>query len=335
MAGRNASLRKLGRTGIEVSPIAMGCWAIVGDQNWGPQKEEDAIAAMRAAVDCGINFFDSAEGYGAGHSEELMAKALSDVRDRIVIGTKIGPSHVNSWEALEKACEAALRRLKTDVIDVYHLHWPSRTAPMSDVVERFLRLQRTGKIRSFGVSNFGKGDLGELFEHGRCEVNQLPYSLLWRAIEAEIVPICVANDVSVTCYSPLAQGLLTGKFKTAADVPDGRARTRHFSCSRAQVRHGEAGCEEATFATIRAIGEIAAEIGRPMGEVALAWLMQQPGVGSVLVGARNPEQVKQNARAMELVLAPDMIDRLKAATDGLKAAFGSNPDMWQGESRYR
>jgi aryl-alcohol dehydrogenase-like predicted oxidoreductase len=328
--------RRLGKTTISVSTIAMGCWAIVGDSTWGDQSEKDAVEAIRTALDMGINFLDTAEGYGGGYSEQLIAKALADLPDAdVVIGSKVSPNHTNTFADLEAACEQSLRNLKRDVIDVYHLHWPNRKRPIGDIVGDFQKLVDAGKIRCFAVSNFGKADLGDLLAAGRAEVNQLPYNLLWRAIEHEIQPICVEHDISITCYSPIAQGLLTGKFASPEEVPDGRARTRHFSRDREQVRHDEEGAEEATFAAIGRIAEIARELGAPMGQVALAWLIRQPGVASVLVGARNAEQIKQNAQAMHLHISDDVNDRLCRATDGLKEHFGTNPDMWQSTSRYR
>lgn len=327
--------RRLGQTDITVSGIAMGCWAIVGDATWGKQVEEDAIDALRAALECGITHFDTAEGYGGGYSEELIAKALGNVRDQIIIGSKVSPNHADTWDELREACERSLNYLQTDVIDIYHLHWPNRKRPIADIIGDFQRLKKQGKIRAFAVSNFGKGDLTELLDNGRCEVNQLPYNLLWRVIEKEIAPICTDNNIGITCYSPIAQGLLTGKFTTPDDVPEGRARTRHFACTRPQARHTEPGQEAETFAVIDAIRETAADLGASMAELSLAWLLYQPGVASVLVGARNAEQARQNAKAMSLDLTPDVLASLNQATCTLKNAFGLNPDMWQSESRYR
>lgn len=327
--------RRVGRTDIVVSSVCMGCWALVGDSTWGPQDREDAENAIRAALDAGVTFFDTAEGYGNGASEELLGRVLSGRRDEVILGTKVSPHHARSWDRLEAACAASLRRLRTDHIDVYYLHWPCREAPIADIVEWFGRLQEQGRVRSFAVSNFGVGDLSDLLAVGRCEANQLPYSLLWRVIEDEIAPLCRRNDISITCYSPLAQGLLTGKFRSPDDVPEGRARTRHFSHTRPRARHREPGCEKETFEAIAAVRKVCEDIGRPMAEVALAWLLHQPGVTSVIAGARNPEQVRQNARAMDLHLDEAVLRELDAATRPLKRFFGRNPDMWQTDSRYR
>lgn len=329
--------RRLGRTDLAVSPVAMGCWAIVGDATWGAQDERDSIAAVHAALDCGVNFLDTAEGYGAGYSEQILTKALKGRRDQVVIGSKASPNHAGCYADLIGACEASLKNLGTDYIDVYHLHWPNRSVPIEQILADFAKLKEQGKIRAFAVSNFGKGDLTELLEQGRCEVNQLPYSLLWRVVEREIVPICTANDISVTCYSPIMQGLLTGKFASANDVPEGRARTRLFAKTRPQARHDEPGAEAETFAALAQIATIAADLGKPMSQVALAWLMHQPGVASVLVGARDAAQMAENAAAMHLALDQETLARLDAATAPLKAMFGTNPDMWQSgaNSRYR
>jgi aryl-alcohol dehydrogenase-like predicted oxidoreductase len=327
--------RTLGRTDIRVSPVAMGCWAIVGDATWGPQDEGEAVAAIHAALDAGVNFFDTAEGYGAGYSEQLLGKALRGCRDRAVIGSKVSPNHAGTYADLLRSCENSLLNLGTDRIDVYHLHWPTRHVPVHEVLAGLERLREAGKIRVVAVSNFGRQDLTELLACGRCEVNQLPYNLLWRAVEDEIAPICQAHEISITCYCPIAQGLLTGKFRSALEVPEGRARTRHFAGTRAQARHGEPGAEALTFATLAAIADIAAQVGQPMERVALAWLMSRPSVASVLVGARNAAQMTANAQALHVRLQPAALAALDAATEELKARFGANPDMWQSNSRYR
>ena len=326
--------RRLGRSELRVSAVAMGCWAIAGDSTWGPQDEAGALAAIRAALDAGINFFDTAEMYGDGYSEELLGRALAGRRREAVIASKPAGQRLAAAD-LKGACEAALKRLKTDYLDLYQVHWPSRTVPLTESLGALKELQAAGKVRAIGVSNFGPGDLGDLLKLGRVESNQVPYSLLWRAIESEILPLCVKNGISVLCYSPLAQGLLTGKFRSADEVPEGRARTKHFSSKRAQTRHRQPGQEEATFAAIREIGAVAKGLGCPMSQLALAWLIHQRGVASVLAGARNAEQARENARAADLKLSADVLQRLDEATKALKDAFGPEPDMWAAETRYR
>ena len=170
---------------------------------------------------------------------------------------------------------------------------------------------------------------------GEMISNQLPYSLLWRAIEYDILPLCEQHQVGILAYSPLMQGLLTGKYTSPDDFPEGRARTKHFSGSRPASRHSEPGCEELTFTTIANIQAICDEMGQPMAHVTLAWLCQQSQMFSVLAGARDVEQLRQNAESVALSLSDDVIQRLNEATQELKQTLGSEPDMWAGESRFR
>ena len=326
--------RKLGKTDMSVSAVAMGCWALAGNGTWGPQDDDVSIATVHAALDAGVNFFDTAEGYGNGHSEEVLGRALAGRRQEAVIATKVSGGHL-APDALRKACEDSLQRLRTDYIDLYQIHWPGRQVPLADAVEGLKGLKEQGRIRAFGVCNFGVQDLSELLTLGGCETDQVLYNLLYRAIEYGIQQACVANDVGILCYSPMAQGLLTGKFATADDVPEGRARTRIFSADRAQAGHGEPGCEAEAFAVIDAFRRICEKIGEPMFRVALAWTLQRPGVTATLAGSRAPEQIRQNATACELTLSDDAIAELEAATEGLKQRLGANADMWNSESRMR
>ena len=327
--------RKLGQSDIEVSVIAMGCWAIVGDSTWGTQDRQEAIGAIRSALDHGINFFDTAEAYGDGESERLLGEGLGPDRDRAIIASKVSSDHLRP-DQIAQACERSLQNLNTDRIDLYQVHWASREAPLEESLAALESLRSQGKIRAIGVCNFGPHDLDDLLASPRSVVsNQLVYSLLARAIEYEIQPRCVQNSVSILPYSPLAQGLLTGKFRSADEVPPGRARTRHFSRDRSGTRHGEAGCEAETFAAIAALREIAREAGCSMADISLAWLLHQPGVTSVLAGARSPRQIEENVAASDLQLSPAVLERLSEVTGPVKRALGPNADMWQNEANSR
>jgi len=326
--------QQLGHTDMQVSAIAMGCWAIAGGATWGDQDEADALATIQTALDVGVNFFDTAEGYGEGESEALVGRALQGRRQEAVIATKVGGRHLSAQD-VQYACEASLRRLQTEYIDLYQIHWPNRSVPLAETLDAFETLREQGKIRAMGVSNFGVQDLTELLTITTCEANQLPYSLLWRAIEYEIQPLCRMHGVGILCYSALVQGLLTGKFASADDVPVGRARTRHFSPTRPMVNHGEAGCETDVFAALGRIQDICAEIHAPMTSVALAWLLKQPGVTSVIAGARTPAQIRDNIQAVDLALPDDILTALQEATAELKRILGPNPDMWRSDSRFR
>jgi aryl-alcohol dehydrogenase-like predicted oxidoreductase len=178
-------------------------------------------------------------------------------------------------------------------------------------------------------------DLSNALEKHRIATNQIPYSLLIRAAEFELQPLCAEREVGILCYSPMAQGLLAGRFSSADDVPESRARTRHFSRSRPQARHNEPGCEIETFAVIKRIRGICDRIGHPMADVALAWCLHQPAVACVLAGASRPEQIRRNAKAGSITLSPLVLHELDVATQEVKKKLGSNVDPWQSESRIR
>ena len=328
--------RQLGNSSLMVSPIALGFWGIVGGDYWGPQDESDTINTVIAALDAGINFIDTAEGYGNGYSEEMLGRALKGRRSEAIIATKVSQNNLAPAD-IRAACERSLKRLDTDVIDLYQVHWPSRDIPFEDSMTTLLDLKSEGKIRVIGVSNFGKLDMPDMLQCGPYEANQLPYSLLWRAIEFDIQPQCVEQNISILPYSPLNQALLTGRYRNADEMLFSRTRSRHFRPDRRDSRHYTPGFEEETFAALDDIRQICADIGQSMVHVALAWLLHKPAVDSVLAGARNPQQVESNVIAGNLSLSAETMQRLDDATADLKAKFGSDPDMWgTGErSRYR
>jgi aryl-alcohol dehydrogenase-like predicted oxidoreductase len=321
---------------IQVSVIAMGSWALAGDTTWGEQSEADSVDAARAAFDAGITFFDTAPGYGDGLSEKRLGQGLQGLRDKVVVATKIGPESMRAAD-VAASLEKSLTHLRTDYIDLLQIHWPSSSVPIEETWGALEKLRSQGKLRAIGVSNFGPLDLADLLRVGTPSVNQLPYSLLSRAIEYEIAPRCSQAGVGVLCYSPLLWGLLADKYAHADEVPVGRARSRHFSPQRKLIRHTEAGCEAETFAALNKLRFIAARLEISMSELAVAWLLHQPAVTSVLTGIRKPAQAAANARAADISLDAATLAELDAATAAVKRALGSNPDLWQsGEnSRYR
>jgi len=325
--------RQLGQSGIEVSVVCQGGWSIVtADATWGGNDLDESIATIRAALDAGVTFFDTAEGYGRGESEQILARALEGRRGEAVIASKVGGGHLAAAD-VRAACERSLGHLKTDYIDLYQIHWPSRTVPLDETLGALEALRDEGKIRAVGVSNFGTSFLSEARCTERVVSNQLAYSLLWRAVEYEVAPACQAAGVGVLCYSPIAQGLLTGKFASADDVPKGRARTRLFSKDRPESRHDDGGCEGETFAALAEIRRIADDVGVPMGRLALAWLLARPGVTAVIAGGRSADQARDNAAAADVTLDAEILARLAEATEPVKARIGRNADMWQTDSR--
>lgn len=325
---------QLGQTDMQVSVMALGCWPFAGGAVWGHQDDGDSIAVVHAALDAGVNFFDTAEGYGSGRSEEVLGQGLKDRRDEAVIATKVSASHLAPADVM-RACEASLRRMQTDRIELYQIHWPNWEVPLTETVGALETLKSQGKIRAYGVCNFAEKDLAEMISRGQCETNQLPYNLAWRGIERAVLPLCRANGIGLICYSPLAQGLLTGRYASADDVPAGLARTRHYRGDRPDARHGEPGCEEELFAAVAEVRRIARGLGEPMAAVSLAWVRQQTGVTSLLVGARNPAELQRNLPALDLTLPADALDELARATEPVKQALGESLDMWFVPSRMR
>ncbi|MBI4307071.1 MAG: aldo/keto reductase [Chloroflexi bacterium] len=346
--------RTLGKTDSKVSVMALGCWPFAGGAVWGDQDDKDSIATVHAALDAGINFFDTAEGYEEGKSERVLGQGLKGRRHEAVIATKVSPNHLGAEDVM-LACERSLRNLATDYIDLYQIHWPSRAAlpqpgqkaamgsgggadrevPLRETLEALEKLKRQGKIRTIGVSNFGPKDLSAAIDLSDIVTNQIPYSLLWRAIEHEIKPISVKNRTGIICYSPLAQGLLTGRYKSADDVPEGLARTRLFSNKRPMARHEDPGCESEVFEAIKKIQQVADRVGEPMAAVALAWIRQRRGVTSFLVGARKPDELKMNLPALDVKLDSATSRELARITQPIKRAIGKNADPWNSNNRMR
>jgi len=324
----------LGSSGLDVSVLTLGCWAFAGDSNWGAQEEKDSIATIHAALDHGFTCLDTAPAYGAGRSTTIVGKALEGRRDQVVIADKIS-GDIDSIQTMFDSVNQSLKQLRTDYIDLMQIHWPQRDFPTETIVEGMEDLKAAGKIRAFGVCNYGVADMKAWQEEGPLASNQLPYSLLSRAIEFDIIPYCCQHEVGVLAYSTLLQGLLTGKFRNADEVPPGRARTRHFSSEREQTRHTDPGCETETFEAIAHIRDLAGSLEQPMEAVSLAWVAHQPAIATVIVGARTPDQVASNAAAASLALDASTLASLSGATDEVKEILGPNPDLWQSDSRYR
>jgi myo-inositol catabolism protein IolS len=319
---------------IRISQMILGCWALGGGYTWGDQEEVDSVATVHTALELGINCFDTAEFYGGGRSEEVLGKALEGRRESAVIATKVWVDNMDP-EGIVRACEGSLKRLRTDYIDLYLIHWPNREVATEQTLKAMLSLERSGKVRSVGVCNFGVKDLEDAFTVTRPVVDQLPYSLLFRAVEYEILEACQQHDVPVLAYSALAQGLLTGKFADPADVDDERARIRFYSKDRPGTVHEEAGYEKQVFQALSRIRSICTTAGVSMAHTAILWLLQRPGVRAVLVGARKPDQVRRNVEALDFVLPEKTVRELEEVTDTLKAAMGPNPDMWRTAGRFR
>ncbi len=320
--------RIAGKSGIEISPMGIGCWSYGGGDYWGPQAQSDVTAVANAALDAGINFFDTAEGYNNGRSEEALAVALKGRRHEAVIGTKVSKPDPAT---IREHCEASLQRLQTDYVDIYMIHWPDDEIAIEESMAELTHLQEDGLIRAIGVSNFGVAQLTAALETGASiAVNQLCYNLLSRAIEPELLPLCRKHDVGILGYMPLLQGILTGQYKSAEEIPPVHARFRHFRDDRPQASHGEAGAEEEMFETLEAIREIAEAEQVPMARLAIAWAMARPGITCMLVGTRNVDELAENLNVLNYSLSADVIGRLDEITAPLLVKLGANPDYFTG-----
>jgi len=301
--------RSFGRTGWKVSSIGMGCWALGGQ--WGPVSESDAVSTVHAAIDAGINLFDTADSYGPRRSEELLGKALrkSD-RENLFIATKAGnlgrpeghPLSFSTPEHIYACCDASLHRLQTDYIDFYQCH--IREHPHLDVfLEAFEHLLQLGKIRAYGTSSFISEDIQLFDRHARCHVVQLPHSVLDRAYERDVLPLCSSLNIGTLIRGPLAQGVLTGKF-TRDHVFDDETRFG-WNTGDAHTRF------QARVAAAENLRPLTME-DRSMGQLALAFTLSREGVTCAIPGARSPEQARANAAASNISLATDELSLMES-----------------------
>ena len=322
--------KMLGDSRIKVSKLCLGT------MTWGSQNsQKDANEQIEVSLDNGINFFDTAEGYDDDfHSEVILGEALKNKRNNSVIATKISPPNLLP-DKIEEACDNSLKRLSTDYIDLYQIHWPNHNVKIEDSLNVLNKLIEKGKIRTIGVCNFGVLDLKDILKFGSITTNQIPYNLLWRPIEQEILPECKNNNIGMICYSPLAQGLLTGRYKNPDDVPDGISRSRLFNNKRPLANHDEEGCEDEVFISIDKIKDISSELGEHPAKISLAWLRHQPNITSLLVGARSVDELNLNLSAFEYELDLDIISNLSNSTEKIKNYLGNNPDMWNSNNRMR
>ncbi len=314
---------------LKVSRLSLGTWAFSGAKIWGESDEQAAINTVHCALDAGINLIDTAEKYGDGKSEEVVGRALEGHRSQAVLATKVYTDALH-YDDVIAHCDASLKRLKTDYIDIYQIHWPNPDIPAEETFRAFEDLKKAGKIRFASVCNAGENCITELQQYG-VAMNQLPYSLVWRVAEKKIIPATEKAGVYVWAYSPLAQGLLTGKFRSIDDVPMGRRETRFYSGAWKQGRHNDPGFEKEIFAFLDTLADFCEENNCKMAEVAMNFLKAQERVGSILVGARSVQQLEQNIGSFESVMDAAALEDIVRRSDDLKAVMGDNADLWQGD----
>jgi len=324
--------RKLGETDLELSVVTFGAWAI-GGWMWGGADKKDAIDAIRTAYYQGVTSIDTAPVYGQGTSEEIVGEALKDIgRDKVQILTKYGmrwdvkkgdyafPSKDEKGRDLEiykyagrksirKEIEDSLRRLGTDYIDLYQIHWPDSTTPIQESMETVAELIKEGKVRYAGVCNYGLGDLEEAEKYIDLASDQVPYSMVNREIEDEIIPWCIKNNRSVIAYSPLQRGLLTGKFKPGHEFNEGDHRAGQHYFKDENIKR--------TNEFLDRIKPMADDKGLTLAQLVILWTVEQPGITIALVGARNASQAVQNARAMNSQLSDEEMENINRELDKL------------------
>jgi len=308
--------RKLGWTDLELTVIGFGSWALGGggwESGWGPQDDEESIAAIHRALDLGINWIDTAAVYGLGHSEEIIAKALRGMSEKPIIATKCGLVWNEKGEvfgclkrdSIRKEVEDSLRRLEVEVIDLYQIHWPDPDPDIEEAWSTMADLVKEGKIRYAGVSNFNVGQMKRIEKIHPIASLQPPYSMIMRDIEKEILPYCAEKNMGVIVYSPMQKGLLTGKFtpERVKNLPpdDHRRSDPQFSEPLLSIN----------LELVEKLKPIAEKHGRTLAQLAIAWVLRRPEVTAAIVGTRRPSQIEETFPAGDWELAAEDIEAIE------------------------
>ena len=314
--------RTLGKTGLKISSIIMGTWQ-AGKEMWTGIDDKQTTAAIRSAFETGITTFDTAEAYGKGHSERVLGQALAEVREQVVLATKVFPNHLKFDQVIE-ACHRSLKNLQTDWIDLYQIHWPAgafgtKLVPVEETMAAMNKLKEQGKIRAIGVSNFSRLQLEEAAQYGPIESLQPPYSLFWRLVERDAMPYCVENKISILAYSSMAQGLLTGKFGPDHEFDKGDHRAKNKLFQTENYKRVQQALDR--------LRPIAESLGVSMSQLALAWVISHPGTCAI-AGARSSVQAAANAYAGDLALSQADMARLDEIGRVVTDHLDDNPVMW-------
>ena len=299
--------RKLGQSDLNCSVIGLGTWGMAGSF-WGKVDDDQSIATIRAGLEAGINLIDTAPVYGDGHSEEVVGRALEGLkREDIVLATKFGRFTCET-EKIRQELETSLKRLKTDYIDLYQVHWPDDKVPFEETFGELENMRKQGKIRYIGVSNFSVEQTEEASKYCQIVSTQPQYSLLVRDIEKDILPYCVEKNIGILSYGSIGAGALTGKFKEKPVFKEDDERASFYTFFQEQNW-------PKTKQMIDTLEEIAASHGKPTVHAAINWVLKQKGISVALVGARTPEQVRMNAQAADWELTDEENAKILQAYD--------------------
>ncbi|GHV13297.1 oxidoreductase [Spirochaetia bacterium] len=295
--------KKVGKSGVEISEIILGCW-VMGGERWGGADDEESIRAIHKAIDLGMNTFDTAEAYNNGYSENIIGRAIKDRGNDVVISSKVGENHMRHDDVIA-ACERSLKRLGRDHIDIYFLHWPAGyyggpKASLAETMGAMAELQKAGKIRAIGMSNFSRVEFEEAKKTVRVDIYQPPFNILWRRTSTDLFPYCIENDIAIIPYSPIAQGLLSGKFKPGHIFKEGD--------SRGTTPLFQSGPMERALALNEKIKPIADKQGKTLAQLAIRWVCQFPGVTAPIAGGRSPAQVEENSGGVGWNLSKEDFD---------------------------
>ena len=325
--------RRISDTDLRLSAITFGAW-VAGGWMWGGADRQEAISAIKTSYDLGVTSIDTAPIYGQGASEEIVRQALAEIpRDKVQILTKFGMrwdiangdfafhSKMNngreidiykyaSKESIINECEDSLRRLGIDYIDLYQIHWPNQTTPIQESMDAVTKLIEQGKVRYAGVCNYSAEQMKEAEKYIPLLSNQVPYSMVKRDIEAEVVPYCIQHRKAILAYSPLERGLLTGKMKPGQSFGDGDHRAGVYFFSDENIKR--------TNQFLDTIRPLAKEKNATLAQLVLRWTIEQPGITIALVGARNEKQAAENAKAIDIKLNKVDLSSIGDAVDEIR-----------------
>ncbi len=305
--------RKLGLSGLEVSEICLGSWVFGGD-HWGEVDDKVSESVVRAAMDLGVNFIDTAPIYGSGRAETVIGKALKERRDRVFLATKcglkVGKQGIEmdlSAKFIREEIENSLKRLQVETIDLYQCHWPDNNTPFDETFTELNKLVKEGKVKHIGISNFDERQTMAASDRSEIITNQVQYSLLDRRIEDKLVPALKERNISILPYGVLGGGILTGKYRTPPEIRPGEVKDFFYQFYKEPQWSG-------AMRLLSLMDEVSQKHGASPSHVAINWILSRENVASCIVGCRNPRQLEENLKALDWQLSEEDVRELNEAS---------------------